>query len=225
MADFPMKQTAIYGPLKHVHLDLAGPFLTSSNDVEGRLLAAPYKLGDVLTVDYFIKAAEFASVPGKQPTDIAKAYFDLWIIRYDLPIHVTTNIGTDFSLEFAYMLTRLGVHHVHSSAYHAASNGVVERLVKSFQNILTAHADDYPNAWIRSIPHVCSAYVVHSSSRVSPKEMLMGFPNCMPLPSICSADLNRQSSSPYDSMECSDPQQHIFDLQAKLSDLYLMRLL
>ncbi len=180
-----MEKPAIYGPLKHVHLDLAGPFLTNSYDLEGKLLATPpYKSWVVLMVDYYTKVAEFAAVPSKQPVNIAKAFYDVWISRYGLPTHVTTDNGTEFSLDFAHMLARLGIHHVHSSAYHPASNGVVERLVKSFKSTLAAHVNDHPKAWIESLPHVRSAYMsrIHSSLGVSPNEMLIDLSSRMPIP-------------------------------------------
>ena len=84
-------------------------------------------------IDYYIKIAEFAAIPGKQPAHVAKAFFDLWISRHGEPTHKTRDNGTEFSLDFVHMLARLGIMHEHSSAYYPASNVVVERSVRSFQ--------------------------------------------------------------------------------------------
>ena len=96
----------------------------------------------------FTQVAESAAFPDKQPAYVALALYDLRISRSGLPTQVTINNGTDFSQDFAHMLARLGIHHVHSSAYHPASNGVVDLLVKSVKSILAARVIDHPRAWI-----------------------------------------------------------------------------
>jgi hypothetical protein len=219
-----MQQPAIYGPLKHVHIDLAGPFLTHHYDVEGRLLPqqAPYKSWVVLMIDYFTKIAEFAVIPGKSPAFISKAFYDLWISRYGVPEYLTSDNGTEFAGEFVHMLARLGIHHVHSSAYHPASNGVVERLVRSFKSILASHINDQPSSWVFSLPHVRSAYMnrVHSTLGVTPNEMLMGFAPRLPLPiaSICVVELSPASTSLHEP-ECLDASEFVLAVQKHLVHL------
>ena len=219
-----MQQPAIYGPLKHVHIDLAGPFLTHHYDVEGRLLPdlPPYKSWVVLMIDYFTKIAEFAAIPGKLPSFIAKAFYDLWISRYGVPEYLTSDNGTEFAGDFVHMLARLGIQHVHSSAYHTASNGVVERLVRSFKAILASHINDHPASWISSLPHVRSAYMgrMHSTLGVTPNEMLMGFTPRLPLPiaSVCAVNLSHQASDLHEP-DCLDPHEYVRAVQNHLTHL------
>ena len=86
-----------------------------------------------------------------------------------------------------------GMVHVHSSAYHPASHGVVERLVRSFKKILASHVNDHSQACIHSLPQVRSVYMnrVHSSIGVTPNEMLVGFAPALPMPlgEICASGL------------------------------------
>jgi hypothetical protein len=76
------------------------------------------------------------------------------------------------------MLRRLGVEHWYTSANHPASNGVVERLVRSFKEMMTRLVNDHPEHWVRMVPQVRMAYMsrVHSAVGGTPFEMLHGTP-------------------------------------------------
>ena len=181
-----MQPPVIHGPLKHVHIDLAGPFKTPAFSLEGKLdtKVQPHKSWVVLMVDYFTKVAEFAVIPGKEPQMIARAFWNLWLTRYGTPTHLTSDNGTEFATDFAHMISRLSIEHIHTSAFHPAANGAVERLVKSFKAILSAHVNNHPNSWVQALPSVRMAYMnrIHSVLKVSPNEMLMGYPVQLPLP-------------------------------------------
>ena len=59
--------------------------------------------------------------------------------KYGLPVHCVSDNGPQFrSEEFAYFLKVNGVKHVRAAPYHAASNGLAERMVQSFKNHMKA---------------------------------------------------------------------------------------
>ena len=55
--------------------------------------------------------------------------------KYGLPVHCVSDNGPQFrSEEFAHFLKMNGVKHIRVAPYHAASNGLAERMVQSFKN-------------------------------------------------------------------------------------------
>jgi len=140
----------------------------------------------VLIIDYFTKAAEFYTIYSKKPQAVAEAFYYAWICRYGNCEVVTSDNGGEFAKEFAHMLARLGVQHMHTSACHPAANGAVERLVRSFKEIIAKFVNDHPVHWVRAIPQARMAYMsrVHRAIGVSPFEMLHG---CSPMLAVPAA--------------------------------------
>ena len=177
----PMQAPAIYGPFRHIHIDLAGPFVASiAPDFVASSLASsrePVKAYVCLMVDYFTKVAEFAVVFDREAATIARALWNAWLCRYGVPDYITTDNAGDFAGDFAYCLHRLGVQQITISPLHASANGAVERLVKTLKGMISAYINDTPAHWIQSLPTVRMAYMtrLHSTLGVSPNEMLMGF--------------------------------------------------
>ena len=59
--------------------------------------------------------------------------------KYGMPVHYVSDNGPQFrSEEFTRFLEMNGVKHVRVAAYHAASNGLAERMVQSFKNHMKA---------------------------------------------------------------------------------------
>ncbi|XP_029202927.2 uncharacterized protein K02A2.6-like [Acropora millepora] len=55
--------------------------------------------------------------------------------KYDIPVHCVSDNGPQFrSEEFTRFFKKNGVKHVRVAPYHAASNGLAERMVQSFRN-------------------------------------------------------------------------------------------
>jgi hypothetical protein len=161
-----------------VHVDLAGPFETPVISVHGKISEAerPVKAYVVLMIDYFTKAAEFHVVYSKHAVAVAEALYYGWFCRYGCCEYVTSDNGKEFEAEFKHQLQRLGIKHIHTSACHPAANGAVERLVRSFKDILCKFVNDHPVHWVQSVPRARMAYMarLHSALGVSPFEMLHG---------------------------------------------------
>jgi transposase InsO family protein len=88
-------------------------------------------------------------------------------------------------------LARLGIEHVHTSAAHPASNGAVERVVKSFKGMLRAHVNEHPEHWLQSVPVVRMQYWsrLHAALGVSPHETVFGRrpARVLPFVEVCQA--------------------------------------
>jgi len=208
------------GPFKHVHIDLAGPFDTPLISIHGKITelkppAKPVKAHVVLMIDYFSKAAEFYVIHSKHAHQAAEAFYNGWLCRYGCPEFVTSDNGTEFDAEFAHMVARLGIQHVHTSACHPAANGAVERLVRSFKDILRKFVNDHPVHWVKAIPQVRMAYMARlhrALGGVSPFEMLHG---CQPR---LAAPIGMQLSS-LNIGESVEAQQYLAALQERFAQL------
>ncbi len=219
----PLQEPVVHGPFEHLHIDLCGPFDTPLLDVHGRIgiPEKPLKAWVVIMVDYFTKAAEFAVVYEKTPAAVAKAFYYTWICRYFVPSFVTSDNGTEFEVEFVHLLARLGIEHIHSSAAHPASNGAVERVVKSFKSMLRAHINEHPEHWLQSVPVVRMQYWsrLHAALGVSPHEMVFGRrpARAVPFVDLCKAAAASLPVVAVAPDECSSPLQHIARLQEQLA--------
>ena len=104
-------------PFEHLHADLAGPFpvheVTAAASSHRRAGAtSTTQAGSayvLLVVDYFTKAAEIAYLADKRATTTARAFHDQWILRYGVPVCVTTDNynGQEFAGAFRHQLEPL----------------------------------------------------------------------------------------------------------------------
>lgn len=135
---------------------------------------------------------------------------------------VTSDNGTEFATEFVYLLARLGIEHVHTSACHPAANGVVERLVGTFKSMLLRLVKDHPLHWLQSVPVVRQQYWarLHSALGMSPFEMVFARQPIPVLPK--SRDLVvaavRAGVAVVDlaDVECQAPIQHVQQLRERM---------
>ncbi|VDP28256.1 unnamed protein product [Echinostoma caproni] len=63
-----------------------------------------------------------------------------WVATYGCPVTVTTDRGSHFEGAFKSLLSLLGCTHAHTTAYHPAANGLVERFHLQLKAALKAHS-------------------------------------------------------------------------------------
>ncbi|XP_033212394.1 uncharacterized protein LOC117169988 [Belonocnema kinseyi] len=106
------------GRFEHVHLDIVGPL--------------PSFLGFrycVTAVDRFTRWPEAIPVTDIEAATIARVFISEWISRFGIPLKITTDQGRQFESKLFEELTQvIGTKHLRTTAYHPASNGMVERL-------------------------------------------------------------------------------------------------
>jgi hypothetical protein len=90
----------------------------------------------LLGIDSFSRWPEICLVSNSTATKTIECMRH-WFASYGLPKYVVSDNGPQFkSVEFETFLTKNGVKHVLTPPYHSASNGMAERLVRSFKESL-----------------------------------------------------------------------------------------
>ena len=101
----------------HIHVDLVGP-LPSSRGYSYL----------VTVVDRFSRWPEAFPVMDITADTVARTLYAGWISRYGVPKIITTDQGVQFeSMLFNSLLKFIGSERIRTTAYHPASNGLVER--------------------------------------------------------------------------------------------------
>ncbi len=105
------------GPWKKLAMDIVGPFETATWDC---------KFAITLT-DYYSKRPEVAFAPSVTAEAVV-GFLSAIFSCYGNPETLVTDNGPQFtSAAFTSFLQNRGITHIHSSVYHPASNGAIER--------------------------------------------------------------------------------------------------
>ncbi|GBM02800.1 hypothetical protein AVEN_51988-1 [Araneus ventricosus] len=98
---------------EHVHIDLVGPLPPS----EGFGYCLP-------CVDRFSKWPEAFPLVDVSANTLATAFYLVWISRFEPPLQLTTDKGTQFESSLFQALTKfLGTAQQCTTSYHPAANG------------------------------------------------------------------------------------------------------
>ena len=126
----------------HVHLDLVGPFDPS----EG--------MKYLLTIiDRTTRWPEVCPLPDASAQTCLNAFINTWVARYGIPLHVTSDRGRQFTSNlWKDMFQRLGIQAHFTTAYHPASNSVIERFHRTLKTALRCRLTG-PN-WMAELPWV-----------------------------------------------------------------------
>nr|VZI24554.1 unnamed protein product [Spirometra erinaceieuropaei] len=126
----------------HVHLDLIGPL--------------PPSLGytHILTaVDRFTRWPIAVPISDTSAENIAMVFLTRWISTFGVPATLTTDRGSQFQSSLFREFTRLlGCAHITTTAYHPASNGLVERLHRQCKSTLMSQTESA--TWSVTLPLV-----------------------------------------------------------------------
>ena len=136
----------------HIHVDLVGP-LPSCNGTNHLLTI----------VDRSTRWLEAIPLQSTTATAVADALVAGWIARFGVPAELTSDRGVQFSSEvWAILMSRLGIRHHLTTAYHPQSNGMVERTHRQLKDAL--HSRLAGDNWLAHLPYVLL------SLRATPKE-------------------------------------------------------
>ena len=158
----------------HVHLDLVGP------------LPPSHGYSYLLTcIDRFTRWPEAIPLPDTTAENVVRTVLLNWVAKFGAPKTVTTDRGVQFeSSLFKSTIEFLGCERQRTTAYHPASNGLVERFHRQLKTSLIARNSSAD--WIDHLPLVllgirttvksdldaCPAELVYGSSLRLPGEMI-----------------------------------------------------
>jgi hypothetical protein len=116
-------------PWKRVDVDLVGPYTVTS---EGK----NYSLRALTMIDPATKWFEIVEVA--QPTSdcVVEAFNDTWLSRYPRPQYIGFDNGSEFKGAFEEMTHNFGLQVRRSTEYNPQSNGIIERVHDTLNNML-----------------------------------------------------------------------------------------
>lgn len=153
----------------HVHMDIVGPLPVS--------LGYRYCL---TVMDRFTRWPEAYPLTDITAEACARTFIAGWVARFGCPEKITTDRGRQFESElFRKISALLGAQHRPTTAYHPASNGMVERLHRQLKAAIMCYSSPH---WSEILPLVLlgirSAW--KDDVQASPAELVYGEPLRLP---------------------------------------------
>uniref|UniRef100_A0ABD2VSY0 Integrase catalytic domain-containing protein n=1 Tax=Trichogramma kaykai TaxID=54128 RepID=A0ABD2VSY0_9HYME len=166
----PAQFTAPDARFQHIHVDLVGPL--PPRDGYRFILSI---------IDRFSRWPEAIPLRDSTAHTVVQAIFDHWISRFGVPSILTSDQGRQFEYDVFKEFTQLfGIKRIRTTAYHPASNGMVERWHRDLKAALMCrtHTQD----WVTSLSTVLLGLRTRIilPEDISPAEMLYGIALCIP---------------------------------------------
>ena len=154
-------------PFQRVGIDLVGPITPVSDRGHRYILTC---------VDFTTRYPEAVALKNIDTQTVAEALLGIFS-RVGIPDEILSDQGTQFMSDLMKEVMRLlSVKQLHSTPYHAQTNGLVERFNGTLKSMLKKLMTDRPSDWDRYLPAVLFAYreIPQSSTGFSPFELLYG---------------------------------------------------
>ena len=157
----------IMGMFYRWHVDLAGPFPTTSR---GNAYV-------MVCVEAFSKHAELIPIRSKDADVTAHAFLHNVIARFGACAEVVTDQGKEWDAEFYELLTDCFIDHRRTSANRPQSNGLAERCVQTLKICLRKQINGTKGGadkWDEMVAWIALGYRVtpHTSTKMAPYQML-----------------------------------------------------
>ncbi|CAC5404175.1 unnamed protein product [Mytilus coruscus] len=162
-----MKQYNVGAPLERVAMDLVGPFPLSYRGNKYALVVS----------DYFIKWAEGYPLPDMEAQTVADSFIKNFICRFGIPRQIHTDQGRQFESKlFKELCEKLRIHKTRTTAFRPQSDGLVERLNRSLENIISKYVGKNQRDWDEQLPWALMAYrsSEHETTKLSPCMLMLG---------------------------------------------------
>jgi cleavage and polyadenylation specificity factor subunit 1 len=132
-------------------------------------------------IDRASRWVEVAPLASISAVDCAWAFMHTWVACFGVPSQLTSDRGAQFTSALWDQLCKfLGIKHILTSAFHPASNGILERWHRSLKAALRAKAAGAD--WYQHLPGVLLGLRCQprEDSAVSPAEAVFGCQLVMP---------------------------------------------
>ncbi|KAK7101623.1 hypothetical protein V1264_019974 [Littorina saxatilis] len=154
-------------PFQRVGIDLVGPIQPVSDTGYRYILTL---------VDYASRYPEAVPLKRIDTESVAEALMGIFS-RLGIPGEILSDQGSQFTSElFQAVMKLLSVHQIHSTPYHAQTNGLVERFNGTLKTMLKRLMTDKPKDWDRYLPAALFAYreIPQTATGYSPFELMFG---------------------------------------------------
>ena len=161
------KMPVISEPFSRVAIDLIGPFSPASKRGHKYILTL---------IDYATRYPEAVPLKSIDTVTVAEALMDIFS-RVGVPYEILSDNGSQFRSDLMAEIHKLlSIKALYTSPYHAACNGLVERMNGTLKSILKKICTDHPQDWDRYIPAALFAYreLPNDTLKFSPFELLYG---------------------------------------------------
>lgn len=164
-----LSTTASDLPFKKVAVDYFGPLPKSENDFVHILVV----------IDMFSRYVELFPVTSLMPMELARTFYNQFILRHGVPEIVMLDNATTFTSEFNRQLAALCEMELQfTPAHHQASNGMVERFMATLRTMLLVYTrqESIVTKWDEHLRLLRFVYnnMFHASIQTSPFEVVHG---------------------------------------------------
>ena len=163
----PLHQYHVGDRNEKISLDIIGPLPETSNN----------NIYILSVIDHFTKFAEAYAMPDQKAVTIADILVSQWISRYGVPNQIHTDQGRQFESDlFQKICDFLGTKKSHSLPYRPQSQGLVEGLNRTIQDMLAIIINENKDNWDEMLPYVMMAYrsTHQASTGETPNKMYFG---------------------------------------------------
>ena len=123
-----LKSHRVGAPLEQVAIDILGPLPVSTAGNKYIMVIA----------DYFTKWMEAYAIPNQEAHAVAERFVNEFVTRFGVPRQLHTDKGSMFeSYLFKEMAELLGIDKTRTTAFHPASDGLVERFNRTIETMLS----------------------------------------------------------------------------------------
>lgn len=157
---------AISEPFEYLLIDCVGPLPVSKTGCK-------YLLTVMCQATRYPSAFPLRSITAKSVVRALTQFISI----FGVPLVIQSDLGSNFcSKLFSQVLKVLGVAHNQSSAYHAQSQGALERFHQSLKSLLRAYCTELQRDWEEGLPWLLLAAreAVQDSLGFSPNDLVFG---------------------------------------------------
>ena len=163
----PLKPYLVGMPMERVQIDIVAP-LPESYSGNKHILS----LNDCFTK--WIECFPLRAITAKT---VALTLVNQFKSRFAIPREIHTDQGSQFEPElFREMCSLLGIDKTRSTAFHPAGDGLIERVHRTLEDMLSKYVEKNRRNWDEALPLILMAYrsSKQESTTMTPSMMMLG---------------------------------------------------